>query len=82
MERRRRELLRKRRAVAAQIDILKAQLASDEAEVDLLNREDAAREDQLAADRVAMGVSRRTGPAPNKPATEPDRKPKKRLDSK
>jgi circadian clock protein KaiC len=82
MERRRRELLGKRRAVAAQIDILKAQLASDEAEVDLLNREDAAREDQLAADRVAMGVSRRTGPAPNKPATEPDRKPKKRLDSK
>jgi circadian clock protein KaiC len=56
IERRSRDLERKRREIAAQIEILQAQLASDEAEVALLNREGVAREDQLAADRVAMGV--------------------------
>jgi circadian clock protein KaiC len=61
MERRSRELERKRREITAQIEILQAQLASEEAEVALLKREDASREDQLAADRVAMGVSRQTG---------------------
>jgi circadian clock protein KaiC len=61
MERRSRELERKRREITAQIEILQAQLASEEAEVALLKREDASREDQLAADRVTMGVSRQTG---------------------
>jgi circadian clock protein KaiC len=64
MERRNRELERKRREITAQIEILQAQLASDEAEAALLNREGAAREDQLDADRVAMGVSRQTGATP------------------
>jgi circadian clock protein KaiC len=77
MERRSRELQRKRREIAAQIEILQAQLASEQAEVDLLNREGVAREDQLAADRVAMGVSRQTGARPDKPAPKPANKPKK-----
>jgi circadian clock protein KaiC len=68
MERRSRELDRRRREIAAQIEVLQAQLASDEGEAVLLNREGSAREDQLTADRVAMGVSRsssrgRTAPA-------------------
>ena len=46
MERRTRELERKRRETAAQIEILQAQLANEEAEVELLNREGVAREDQ------------------------------------
>jgi circadian clock protein KaiC len=61
IERRGRDLERKRREIAAQIEILQAQLVGDEAEVALLNREGVAREDQLATDRVAMGVSRQTG---------------------
>jgi circadian clock protein KaiC len=80
MERRGRELERRRREIGAQIEILQAQLASEEAEATLLSREGAAREDQLDADRVAMGVSRQTGagePSPNEPP-----KPKTRLDSK
>ena len=68
MERRNRELERKRREVAAQIEILEAQLASEEAEAALLNREGAAREDQLEADRVAMGVNRQAGATPAKPS--------------
>ena len=71
IERRSRDLERRRRETAAQIEILQAQLASDEAEVALLNRESAVREDQLAADRVAMGVSRQTAarlvPVPKPP---------------
>jgi len=74
--RRSRELERKRREIAAQIDILRAQLASEEAEVDLRNREDTAREDQLAAERVDMGVSRQTGIKP-KEAVKPAHTPKK-----
>jgi circadian clock protein KaiC len=77
MERRSRELERKRRETAAQIEILQAQLASEEAEVDLLNREGSAREDQLAADRVAMGESRQTTAMPDKPALRSTPKPKK-----
>jgi circadian clock protein KaiC len=77
MERRIRDLERKRREVAAQIEILQAQLASEEAEVALLGREGIAREDQLAADRVAMGVSRQTGARPDKRAPKPANKPKK-----
>ncbi len=76
MERRNRELERKQREIAAQIEILQAQLASEEAEVALLNREGVAREDQLAADEVAMGASRQTGAKSNKPLTKPANKPK------
>ena len=81
MERRNRELERKRREITAQIEILQAQLASDEVEAALLNREGAAREDQLDADRVAMGVSRQTGATPAKPSPKPPER-KTRLDSK
>jgi circadian clock protein KaiC len=77
MERRSREVARKRREIAAQIEILQAQLAGEEAEGALLNREGVARKDQLAADRVAMGVSRQTGVRPDKPVTKPAHKPKK-----
>ncbi|HEU5016628.1 MAG TPA: circadian clock protein KaiC [Pseudolabrys sp.] len=77
MERRSRELERKRREIGAQIDILQAQLANEEAEVDLLTSESAAREDQLAADRVAMGVNRQTRAKPDKVATKPVHNPKK-----
>jgi circadian clock protein KaiC len=70
MGRRSRALERKRREITAQIDILQAQLASEEAEASLLNREGVGREDQLAADRVAMGVSRQTGARPEKPGPE------------
>src|SRR3984957_16952782 len=45
IERRGRELERRRRETAAQIEILQAQLANEEAEVALLNREGSARED-------------------------------------
>jgi circadian clock protein KaiC len=62
IERQSRELERRRREIAAQIEILEAQLASEQAEINLLGREGTAREDQLAAERVAMGVSRQTGP--------------------
>jgi circadian clock protein KaiC len=81
MERRNRELERRRREIVAQIESLQAQLASEEAEATLLNREGAAREDQLGADRVAMGVSRKTAAAPAKPAPKLPQ-PKTRLDSK
>jgi circadian clock protein KaiC len=71
MERRSRALERKRREITAQIDILQAQLASEEAEASLLNREGVAREDQLAVDRAAMGASRQTGVRPDEPPLEP-----------
>jgi circadian clock protein KaiC len=64
MQRRGRELERKRREISAQIEILQAQLESETAEEGFLNREGAAREDQLTADRVAMGVSRQTRARP------------------
>jgi circadian clock protein KaiC len=76
MERRSRELERRRRETAAQIEILHAQLANEEAEVALLNREGSAREDQLADDRVTMGVGRQAGPLSDKPAPKPAHKPK------
>jgi circadian clock protein KaiC len=77
MERRSRELERKRRETAAQIEILQAQLASEEGEVDLLNCEGVAREDQMAANRVAIGVSRQTGAGPDKRKLKPANEPKK-----
>jgi circadian clock protein KaiC len=77
MERRARELERKRREISAQIEILKAQLESETAEEGLLNREGVAREDQLTADRVAMGVSRQTEVRRPMPAAKATTKPKK-----
>jgi circadian clock protein KaiC len=77
MEQRTRELDRKRREIAAQIEILQAQLASEEAEVSLLNSEGTAREDRLASDRVAMGVSRQTGTRQDRPSPKPANRPKK-----
>jgi circadian clock protein KaiC len=82
MERRNRELDRRRREITAQIEILQAQLASDEAETALLNREGAAREDQLDADRVAMSETRGPRATPARPSTEKPPKPKTQLDSK
>src|SRR5262249_23257775 len=60
MERRSRDIERKRRELKAPIDVLQAQLESDETQTSPLNREGAARRDQLEADRVAMGKSRHT----------------------
>ena len=77
MQRRGRERERKRREISAQIEILKAQLESETAEEGLLNREETAREDQLAADRVAMGVSRQTEARPGTAAAKSTTKPKK-----
>jgi len=76
MERRTRELERKRREIAAQIEILQAQLASEADEETLLNREGVAREDQLAADRVAMGTSRQITETQSESATPTASKPK------
>jgi circadian clock protein KaiC len=82
MERRSRELERRRREIAAQIEILQAQLASEDAEAALLDGQGVAREDQLAIDRVAMGVSRQTGAKTDTPAPKPANKPKKRLENR
>jgi circadian clock protein KaiC len=75
MERRSRELERKRREITAQIEILQVQLASEADEEALLSREGVAREDQLTADRVAMGTSRHVAQTPTGSAAA---KPKKR----
>ncbi|MGY4306428.1 circadian clock protein KaiC [Bradyrhizobium sp. USDA 4369] len=58
VERRTREIERRRREIAAQIETLQAQLASEEGEMELLNLEGSAREDQRAADRIALAQSR------------------------
>jgi circadian clock protein KaiC len=76
-ERRTRDLERQRRETAAQIELLQAQLASQTAEEAQLKQEDTAREDRLASDRVAMGASRKSRPAPVNPAAKPASKPKK-----
>ena len=55
VERRTREIVRRRREIAAQIETLQAQLASEEGE---MNLEGSAREDQRAADRIALAQSR------------------------
>jgi circadian clock protein KaiC len=77
MERRGRELERKRREINAQIEVLQAALAAETTEETRLNREGVAREDQLAADRVAMGVSRQTGARPAKPVAKSTTNPQK-----
>jgi circadian clock protein KaiC len=80
MERRARELEDKRREIKAQIEVLQAQLASEAGEQALLDRHGASVEDQLAADRVAMGLSRHSTPTSTTPADKPAAKPKKRLE--
>jgi circadian clock protein KaiC len=77
IERRSRDLERKRREIAAQIEILRAQLVSEEAEAALVSREGIAREDQLASDRVAMGVRRQSGARADDSALKSSTKPKK-----
>jgi circadian clock protein KaiC len=76
IERRSREMERKRREITAQIEILQAQLANEEAEVALLKREGTAHADQLAFDRVAMEVSRRTRAGADVSAPKPANEPK------
>ena len=58
MQQRARRLERRRSETSAQIDLLRAQLESEEAEVRLLNSEGQEREAQLGVDRSAMAVSR------------------------
>jgi circadian clock protein KaiC len=82
MARRGRQLEHRRREIAAQIEILQAQLASEEAEATLLGGEGAAREDQLATDQIVMGASRRTTASRRMPMPKPANKPKTRLDGK
>jgi circadian clock protein KaiC len=82
MGRRGRELERRRREITAQIEILQAQLASEEAEVTLLTGEGVAREDQLGTDRVTMGASRQGATRRNTPAPKPANRFKMRLDGK
>lgn len=76
-ERRTRELERKRREITAQIEVLQEQLASAVGEKEHLNREKVAREDQLATDRAAMGLSRQATPSQAKSAAKSATKSKK-----
>jgi circadian clock protein KaiC len=71
MERRSRELERKRRDITAQIEILQLQLASEADEEALLQREGVARDNQLTADRVAMGTSRKVTQMPPRSSAKP-----------
>lgn len=80
MQRRSRDLARKRREITAQIEILQAQLASEEDEETLLNREGTLREDQLTADRTAMARSRLVATAPRAPAVKGANGPKPGLE--
>ncbi|MBV8919043.1 circadian clock protein KaiC [Bradyrhizobium sp.] len=64
MQRRSRNLERKRREISAQIEVLQAQLAREVDEDALLNREDVVREDQLATDRAAIAKSRHVAATP------------------
>jgi len=80
MQQRSRNLERKRREINAQIEALRAQLASEVDEDTLLNREGAGRENQLAADRDAMSRSRRVAATPAEPALKAANKSKTRLE--
>jgi circadian clock protein KaiC len=65
IERRSRAIERRRREIKTQIEALEDQLATEETEVKLLNREGLARAERLVRDRVEMGTSRsssRTNP--------------------
>jgi circadian clock protein KaiC len=65
IERRSRELKRKRSEIKAQIEALQAQLASEGEEVELLNLEGVSREERLSQDRVEMAASRRSHSSTN-----------------
>ena len=58
--RKRRIAERRRKAVEAQIAAFEVELAADESEFDLSENENQQRLDQLTADRIAMGKSRRS----------------------
>jgi circadian clock protein KaiC len=58
VERTKREVARKRRQTKAQIELLQAELAAEEAEADQLNSEETGREERLAADRDELTRSR------------------------
>lgn len=80
MQRRSRNLERKRREISAQIEALQAQLVSEVEEDTLINREDVARENQLVADRDVMGRSRQTGATPAKQHLKAAKKSNARLE--
>ncbi|RTL63957.1 MAG: circadian clock protein KaiC [Hyphomicrobiales bacterium] len=58
--RKRRVLERKRQEIGAQIELLRAQLASEEEELAAFNDESQSREDRARQDRVAMQASRKS----------------------
>jgi circadian clock protein KaiC len=76
IQRRSRNLERKRREITAQIEILQAQLASEMAEDTLLNSEGVLRQDQLADDRAAMAGSRQVAAPPTEPTMKVADRPK------
>ncbi|SRR5579871_2772311 len=82
IQRRSRDLERKRREITAQIEALRAQLASEVDEETLLNRESVVREEQLATDRVAMGKSRQTAATAAEPALKAVDGSKSRLEKR
>jgi len=57
-ERRRRELDRKRATTERQIAELRAAMSAEEGEVEMLDQQEAGREDMLTADRAAMAAIR------------------------
>jgi circadian clock protein KaiC len=59
IERRTREFERRRRQIEAEVEELQAQLASEKAEIEHLVSEELDRDNQIAADRLAMARSRR-----------------------
>jgi circadian clock protein KaiC len=60
--RKRRLAERRRKAVEAQIAALQAELVGDESELDRAEHEEQQRLNRIAADRAAMGVSRKSDP--------------------
>jgi len=80
MQRRSRNLERKRREIGAQIEALQDQLASEVDEHKLLDRERVFREDQLATDRSAMARNRQVAAAPAETGTNAANGPKSRLE--
>ena len=81
MERRSRALEHRRREIAAQIEILQAQLASEEAECLFSSAKPSRARINWPPTVVAMEVSRQAGARANAGAPKPSNKPKKGLDS-
>jgi len=67
MERKQRDVLRKRKALEAQIAALQTEFDTVEEEMKLIARQDADREDELARDRDAMTLRRGSDTRPNAP---------------